>query len=263
MTAQEQVTTAESGGPGDSAVASPWRPVQQPRAYELVIDRIEERILSGALRVGDRLPAERELSQLLGVSRAAVREAIRSLEAQGVLVSSVGAGRDGGTTVSALPSEALTRFLRLHVALANFPMPDVVDARVMLERGSVRIAAGHGGQVSLSPIRALLARMDEPGISREEFNDLDSQFHIALAEAGGNRLVADMTGAIRASMRQPILASFQVTADWPTLAQSLRAAHWAIYEAVVAGDGGRAADLAEVHIREAYGALLYTRDQEA
>lgn len=118
-----------------------WRPLAQARAYELVVARIEEQILSGTLGVGDRLPAERDLASMLGVSRAAVREAIRSLEAQGVLASAVGAGRDAGTTVSALPSEALTRFLRLHVALANFPMNDVVDARVMLERGSVRLAS--------------------------------------------------------------------------------------------------------------------------
>lgn len=62
-----------------------WRPVSRSRAYELVVERVEEQILTGALRVGDRLPAERDLAARLGVSRAAVREAIRTLEAQGVV----------------------------------------------------------------------------------------------------------------------------------------------------------------------------------
>ncbi|MER7084163.1 FadR/GntR family transcriptional regulator, partial [Saccharopolyspora kobensis] len=58
-----------------------WRPVARSRTYELVIDRIEEQIVSGQLGVGDRLPPERDLAQMLGVSRAAVREAFRALEA--------------------------------------------------------------------------------------------------------------------------------------------------------------------------------------
>lgn len=235
-----------------------WRPVAQAKAYELVVQRIEEQILAGTLRVGDRLPAERDLSAMLGVSRAAVREAIRALEAQGVLTSAVGAGRDAGTTVSALPSQALTRFLRLHVALANFPMPDVVDARVMLERGSVRLAARHRDAAALAELERLLGAMEEPQLDREVFNDLDSDFHIALAEAGGNRLVADMTTAIRASMRRPILASFHATDDWHVLCGALCRGHRAIVDAVAAGDGDSAARAVEEHIRYAYARLLYT-----
>lgn len=237
-----------------------WRPVAQARAYELVVERIEEQILSGALHVGDRLPAERDLASMLGVSRAAVREAIRSLESQGVLTSAVGVGRDAGTTVSALPSEALTRFLRLHVALANFPMPDVVEARVMLERGSVRLAARHATDAELAHLTGLVEAMDAPDLPQEGFNELDSDFHIALAEAGGNRLVADMTTAIRASMRAPILEAFRRTDDWPRLAATLQCAHREILAAVRSGDGDAAAAAVEAHIREAYDLLLYSRD---
>lgn len=247
---------AASDGAGK---AGAWRPVAQARAYEMVIDRIEEQILSGTLTVGDRLPAERDLAAMLGVSRAAVREAIRSLEAQGVLVSSVGAGRDGGTSVSALPSQALTRFLKLHVALANFPMPDVIDARVMLERGSARLASRGLAATDRAELEALLARMENPGIAREEFNDLDTAFHIALAEAGGNRLVADMTTAIRASMQLPILQAAQLSGGWPTIRERLRQGHRDIVEAVAAGDGDTAATCVEEHIRYAYDALGYRR----
>ena len=68
------------------------------KAYEIVLRWVEERILGGVLEVGDTLPAERELARVLDVSRAAVREAVRTLEAQGVVRSSVGAGGTGGTT---------------------------------------------------------------------------------------------------------------------------------------------------------------------
>ena len=93
----------EYGAPqGDQAAAAEmsWHPVARSRSYELVVDQIEEQILAGTLHVGDRLPGERDLAQHLQVSRAAVREAIRTLEAQGVVRSGVGSGKDAGTIVA-------------------------------------------------------------------------------------------------------------------------------------------------------------------
>ena len=107
-----------------------------------MVEAVEEQILTGALKVGDHLPPERELATLLGASRPAVREGLRMLEAQGVL-RTVGAGPGSATVVTALPSEALTRLLRLHLALSSFRTTDVVEARVMLERRSAELAAQH------------------------------------------------------------------------------------------------------------------------
>lgn len=227
-----------------------WRPVTRSRTYELVIERIEERILSGALGVGERLPPERELASLLGVSRAAVREALRVLEAQGVLRMSVGTGPDSGTTVAALPSRALTRLLRLHVALANFPMANVVEARVMLERESAYRAATRAGPEHSAELRRLVVDMDVAD-DRTAFNELDTRFHVAIAEAAGNRLVADMTTAIRESLRGPLLTAFEALGDeWPEVVAGLRADHHAILAAVENGDGTRAGQRMEQHIRD-------------
>lgn len=247
------------GGHGGEGDPSPtWRPVPRTRAHEMVVEQVEEQVLAGALRVGDRLPAERDLASWLGVSRAAVREAIRVLEAQGV-VASVGAGRDAGTVVSAMPSEALTRLLRVHVALTNFPMPDVVEARVLLERGSARLAASELDEQTLAGLRELLEAMDDPAIDRAHFNELDTAYHVAIAEAGGNRLVADMTTAIRGSMRTPILMSFEETDDWDGLVAGLRRGHHDIYDRLAAGDAPGAERAVEEHIRYAYERLLYRR----
>ncbi|NYI85024.1 FadR/GntR family transcriptional regulator [Saccharopolyspora hordei] len=230
-----------------------WRPVTRARTYELVIDRVEEQIVSGQLGVGDRLPPERDLAQMLGVSRAAVREAFRALEAQGVLRMAVGTGPDSGTTVAALPSQALNRLLRLHVALANFPIADVVRARIMLERESARNAAQRATEAELDEMRALLDEMDAPDCDRERFNDLDTRFHVAIAEAGGNRLVADMTIAIRESLRRPLLAAFDELGDeWYPIAEGLRHDHRQIHKALLAGDAADAEAQVERHIRSFY-----------
>lgn len=229
------------------------------RAFEVVLTWVDERILAGELGVGDHLPAERELARLLDVSRAAVREAIRTLQAQGVVRSSVGAGSAGGTTITAVPSQALSRLLRQHVALANFPLHDVIEVRVALERLSARLAATHASADDLVAMRDLLDVMGDPGIDRAHFNDCDTAFHVALASAAGNVLARDFTAAIRESMRLPILDRFRTLESWDVVAPVLRRDHEAIYAAVARGDGHAAADLTEEHIRSAWHTLTAAR----
>jgi GntR family transcriptional repressor for pyruvate dehydrogenase complex len=255
MSERAMPETAPTGGPAS------WQPITRSRSHELVVDQIEEQILAGTLRVGDRLPGERDLASHLQVSRAAVREALRSLEAQGVVRSAVGSGKDSGTVVSAMPSEALTRLLRLHVALANFPMNDVVDARVMLERSSAALAARNATPANLDSMRMALDGMESPGVDQETFNDLDTAFHVAIAEASGNRLVADMTIALRDSMRRPILQALRALgSDWERIADQLRADHRAIFAAIEDGQGAVAAERVDQHIRSAHAALPFATD---
>ena len=236
----------------DLAEAAEWRPVTRSLTYQLVVEAVEAQILTGALKVGDHLPPERELASLLGASRPAVREGLRMLEAQGVL-RTVGAGSGSATVVTALPSEALTRLLRLHLALSSFRTTDVVEARVMLERRSAELAAQNGTPADFDRIRAALDRMDDPALPLEEFNELDTEFHVSLADASDNQLVADMTRAIRGAVRDALLEAFRARDDWQATAARLRVEHRAIYDAVLAGDPTEAADAVERHIRGFWG----------
>ena len=226
-----------------------WKPVRRARAHELVIDAIEERIMAGDLRVGDPLPPEREFAAQLDVSRAGVREAVRVLESSGILRSSPGSGPSAGTFVAALPRQALTRLLRLHVALTNFRIDDLISTRVALERASVHLAAVAPDQDKLAQARDAVEIMEAQGVTREVFNDADTNFHIALAEASGNDFVASLTAAIRESMRAPILAALLQIEDWESLADTLKAEHRQILTAVEAGDADLAMQRAEEHIR--------------
>lgn len=236
-------------------VATEWRPVARNRTYELVISAIEEPIVNGALHVGDSLPPERELAAKLNVSRSAVREAFRVLQSQGVLRSAVGSGAGAGTFVAAMPGDALTRFLRLHIALSSFEFADALEARVTLERSSVALAARGVAPDRLAKIRAAIGVMESDDCDRTTFNDADTEFHTAIAEAGGNRLVAAITVAIRNAMRGRILEAFKEVDDWPALRDLLRSEHRAILAAIESGDPTSAADLAERHIRAAYDRL--------
>ncbi len=243
-----------SAQPVPNARTDEWAPVTHVRTYELVLDRIETQIVNGALRAGQRLPPERELAALLGVSRPAVREALRILDAQGVVRSRVGTGPDSGTTIDRVPSDALARLLRLHVALGSFPLDDVIETRVTLERSSVVLACRNSKPENLAGMRAALLAMDAPDVDRESFNRWDTDFHVALADAGGNRLMSDVTRAIRESVQMPILASMTAMPDvgthsWPLILDGLRADHHAIFAFVEAGQADQAADRVERHIR--------------
>lgn len=228
------------------------------KAYEVVLRHVEKAILQGRLAVGDVLPPERDLAQQLGVSRSATREAIRALEAQGVLTSGVGTGPEAGTRVTDQQSRALTTLLRLHVALAEFPVEDVVELRIALERGSVSLAARRASAPTLRRLRALLEAMAAPIVGLEAFNELDTEFHILIAQAADNRLITDMTAAVRESMRQPILRASRQMPDWESFRADLQRHHEGIYQAVAAHDASRAADLVEAHIRVAYSVLSYS-----
>lgn len=225
----------------------------QPRAYEVVTDWIEERILTGALAVGDLLPAERDLAATLQVSRAAVREAVRTMQAQGVLHSTVGAGGAGGTRVCALPSGALTRLLRMHVALANFALDDVLEVRVALERLSGRLAAPRLTSDDLAAMQGALRAMREAA-TRDDFNEADTAFHVAIAEAAGNRLAADTTVAIRESVKGPLQAGFArlSSEEYEQICVDLIEEHEQICAALARGDSELSADLLEGHVRRAW-----------
>lgn len=240
-------------------MAVEWRPVRQSRTHELVLESIEERVLAGELKAGDRLPPERELAPVLGVSRSALREALRVLETIGVLVAQAGRGPDAGARIVRNPDDALGRLLRLHFALGSYCLEDVLEARVTLERSSFRAAAEHAAAAELDEAAALVARMGEPDVSVPEFNDLDTRFHVQIARSSGNALTSTLTAAVRESVRPLILRALEAAEDWPATAAALNAEHAELLRLVRAGDGVGAADLVERHIRGLHGTLVEDR----
>ena len=225
----------------------------RPRAYEQVLDRIEADLAAHRLRVGDRMPSERDLALDLGISRPAVREALRIMEAWGTVVQGTGSGPDAGTVLIASPASALTRFIRLHVLLASIGATDLLQARIALERESTRLAALHATAQDHELIATPLTAMDQPGLDADAFNELDSAFHVAIARAAGNLLVSELTIALREAMRPRLLASLQAALDLPGITRRLRADHHGIYKAICQGQPQAAADRVEVHINQFYG----------
>ena len=219
------------------------------RTHELVLQWIEKQLSDGDLALGGRLPGERAMAEQLQVSRTSVREAVRILEAMGVVRAGVGSGKDAGTVVIAEPGSALGSTLRLHVATRHLPVADIVETRVLLE--SWAAARAKVGAPALDEAAALLEQMDNsPDI--ETFLALDARFHVALAQAAGNTVVSAMMASLRGAIENYAGKLTGNLPDWNATSGRLRAEHHAILAAVNANDGGRAADLVAAHIQGFY-----------
>lgn len=230
-------------------------PLERAKTYELVVRRIQDEIFAGRLKPGDRLPGERQLSEQLQVSRPSVREAVRILEAMEIVRSRPGTGATSGLVVSAEPSRALSDLLRLHVALSSYSVSDVIQVRLALEEQSVRRLAEHIQDTDASRVRETLERMADPELDRATFYDLDTEFHIALARSSENSLLADLMAALRDAVRRPMAEVFDQDPDWDQRAKELVREHSTIFDAVLSGDGNRAAALMRQHIDGFYDSL--------
>lgn len=232
------------------------QPVPPGRGFEAVLSHLSDAIIEGTYRAGQQIPPERVLAERLGVSRGAVREAIKVLQAQGIVTSESGPGR--GTRISTAPGPAFGRMLRLHLALHATNVDEVTATRVVLEREAARGAARMASPRGLAGLEGLLATMEAVEES-EEFNRLDTDFHVAIAELADNRLVRDLTIAIREAVTTSIREAESRLADWPSLRAVLNRQHRGIHQAIVARDADGAAARIEEHIRQAHAALLGPR----
>ncbi|WP_347108346.1 FCD domain-containing protein [Paenarthrobacter sp. S56] len=219
------------------------------RTHELVLEWIEKQLSSGELSLGGRLPGERSMAEQLQVSRTSVREAVRILEAMGVVRAGVGSGKDAGTIVIAEPGSALGSTLRLHVATRHLPVADIVETRVLLESWAVERA--QAGAPELAEAGMLLDQMDD-ATDIDAFLALDAHFHVALAQSAGNVVVSAMMASLRGAIENYAGELTGNLPDWTATSRRLREEHRAILAAVSANDGGKAAALVAAHIRGFY-----------
>lgn len=229
-----------------------WQTVRRIRTHEQVLTQIQEKILTGSLRVGDRLPSERDFVRALGVSRTSVREALRVLESMGIVDAHVGSGRDAGSTVAGRSTAALSNLLRLHMALSQFRPADLIEVRTQLERFAAQRAAAQADAEDIERLGQLIESMAAPGVDHETFHELDTDFHLAVARASHNDLVADLMQALRDAVKTEMKAAFTRVSDWASMVKQLTDEHREILAAIEDHDGELAANRVTQHIADFY-----------
>jgi GntR family transcriptional repressor for pyruvate dehydrogenase complex len=199
-------------------------------------------LLSGNARPGTRLPSERQLAERLGVGRSAVREAIKSLSLLGLLEVRQGSG----AYLSGHTSDLLPRVLEWGLLLGEPSMRDIIELREHLEVTATGLAAERASGDDVQELRALVARMGEAGNDVPAYVD-DIAFHLHLAQAGGNAVLASLISNIQ-SLTRVWATRVLEHADETT---SSLAMHEPIVDAVAAGDAEAARRAMKAHMERA------------
>ncbi len=184
-----------------------YRVVKAARLYEQIVQQVEEAILKGQLRPGDQLPPERDLAQRFGVSRTAVREAIRALREKGLLEAYTGRG----TFVTNGTSEAIRQSLDLMAKIGQQEgSMHLAELRRILEPEIAALAAPRIDEQLLATMREAVAAMDRSLQDREAYIEADLDFHLALAEAAENPLILALIDSIVGLLREQRSRIFDV-----------------------------------------------------
>ena len=233
-------------------ISQPWEPddgspgLRRDTLADQVAQRIVDQIETLGLRPGDELPPEAELARRFGVNRLAVREAIRTLTAREILVSSQGRPARV-TTPSARVFGQLLDFLHHQRAL---DFADLLDTRRVLETELARRAAVQvrSGQASVGEAAGLLDRMDANLGSRDTFVALDVAFHGELARAAASPTLQLILESLETVLFRARLRTYEGRRQRGLGQSATVNAHRAILDAVAAGDADAAAAGMAAHL---------------
>ncbi len=209
-----------------------FRPIAPVKAYQEIINQLEETILSGRLRTGDKLPPERELIESLGTSRRTLREAFRVLEQKGLLEIKIGS--KGGTFVADRIQERLGETLGLLMRTENVTQLELAEFRSNTESTVAGLAAERATMEEISALEAEVdsveALLDHALIDQQRFIELEMALHQNLVTICGNSVYIPILKTIHEVLlypmweKDPIDRDYVKTAlkDWRGLLDALR-----------------------------------------
>ena len=220
-----------------------YKVIQTSRLYEQIVQQIEDSVLNGTLKEGDQLPAERELAQQFGVSRTAVREAIKALHEKGLVDAFPGRGTFITSGNSNSMRQSLDRILKSG-------QPDgaahLVEIREILEPEIAALAAARADDQDLATMREAVSVMDNARHDVDAYIEADLDFHLALAEAAGNPFILSLIDSIVGLLREQRVRIFYVH-DGPERGQ---VHHKRILDAMERRDPRGAREAMQAHLQQ-------------
>ena len=237
--------------------------IKVPKSCDVLAERLQQKILSGTYQPGSALPTERELVAGTGLSRSSVREALRILEAQGLVQTR--AGRYGGSIVSRPTDALLASHINLFAKGLSVSLRALVEARQALEPMVAYLAARNRTAEDVAALTRISTRLDEAAHHDVSgFLEENANWHTALAAASHNDLLRAFSASISGLMLEASQIESFASEDVRKLVTQ---AHSRIFEAIVAQDANAARRRAERDV-QAYAkcleaALAFTSVSEA
>ena len=175
-----------------------FAPISVARASSSIADQIRQAIVTGKLEQGSRLPPERELAEQFGVSRVTVRDALRALEAMGLLEVRVGAR--GGAFVTVPSGSIMGQTMSDMMMMSALTPEDIVEARLVVELGTTTLACARATDDDLARLREHCHRSQEALAASTYDRELSWEFHSLLAASIHNPAVAGLTASFRSTL---------------------------------------------------------------
>ncbi|MGY9050402.1 MAG: FCD domain-containing protein [Rhodobacterales bacterium] len=224
----------------------PFRQIQPEKLSTAVTRQIEKLILRGILRPGERLPAERDLAEKLGVSRPSVREAIADLSERGLLNSRAGAGIYVADVLGSAFSDALVKLFAAH----DEAVFDYLSFRRDMEGLAASRAAQHGSDTDLQVIQTLFEKMQAAHQKHNPADEarLDADFHLSIFEASHNVVMLHMMRSMYQLLQQGVFYNRQIMFKQRTTRDMLLGQHRAINDGIQTRNPDAARAAVEAHL---------------
>jgi GntR family transcriptional repressor for pyruvate dehydrogenase complex len=182
-----------------------YKVIRTSRLYEQIVQQIEDSILNGTLKAGDQLPSERDLALKFGVSRTAVREAVKALHEKGLVEAYSGRG----TFITNGTSQAVTQSINLMMRIDQIEgSENLAQVRQILEPEIAALAATRIQEPQLALMREAFTVMNSALKDPDAYIEADLDFHLALAEAAENPLILSLLDSIVGLLREQRLKIF-------------------------------------------------------
>lgn len=224
----------------------PFQKVTPEKLSTAVVRQIEQLILRGILRPGERLPSERDLSEMLGVSRPSLRDAVAELQERGLLTARAGAGIFVAEVLGSAFAPALVELFATH----DEAVFDYLSFRRDMEGMTAERAAIHGTETDLKVVASVFAKMEAAHQKRNPADEarLDAEFHMAIIEASHNVIMLHMMRSMFELLREGVFYNRQVMFKQRTTRSALLDQHRAINDAIQARDPRAARAAVEAHL---------------
>lgn len=214
------------------------------KTYEYVFNYFSEQILTGKLKLNDKIPTEREIADKLGVSRNSIREVMHMLEITGLIECMQGSGN----YVRCDPIEYMLKSVNMVMALMEIDASEIFYIRIGYEYAAVRLAIETVTPEELEEMRQILVKMDEP-MSSKESAKLDAEFHHKLVSASHNRMLI-LYNSMLYNLMDQFIENFRTKILKNKMrAELLRRSHWALYHALTDKDLQAAMNAFDKHYR--------------
>ena len=223
-----------------------YKVIQSSRLYEQIVQQIEESVMSGALKEGDKLPAERELALQFGVSRTAVREAIKALQEKGLVEALPGRGTFITSITSGKSNQMRQSVDRILRGGQSNGTAWLVELREIVEPEIAALAAVRADKEAIASMREALAAMKEAMQDSATYIEADLDFHLELADAAGNPIILSLIDSIVGALRDQRTHTFFVK-DGPARGQFH---HERILNAVESRNPSAAREAMHAHMRQ-------------